>query len=76
MVSKHNFNKLENHKAGILPPAFGRGSMLNLAERTGVQRFDPLTKYQLFERGNVIGTSGSIPQAPNTPNQQPSRSHK
>jgi len=68
--------ELENHKAGILPPAFGRGSMLNLVERTRVQQFDPLTKYQLFECGNVIGTLGSIPQAPNTPNQEPSHSCK
>ena len=57
--------KPENCKDGIQPPTFGRGSMLKLPERTGTEELDRLTKFKLFECGNVIEPSSLIPKAHN-----------
>jgi len=54
--------ELENRKAGRLPPAFGSARMLELVGRSRTDRLDPLTKFKLFERKNVIGPSDSIPE--------------
>lgn len=72
-MSPYRNLELENRKAGILPPAFGRGCMLKLPERTGAERLDRLTKFKLFENGNVMEPSSSIPKANN---QATSRSRK
>jgi hypothetical protein len=68
--------ELENRKAGILPPAFGSGSMLDLADCTGTKRLDTLTKFKLFECKNAMGPSDSIPSDPKPNNQPTSHSHK
>jgi hypothetical protein len=68
--------ELENHKAGILPPAFGSGSMLDLADCTGTKWLNTLTKFKLFERENAMGPSDSIPSDPKPNNQPTSHSRK
>jgi hypothetical protein len=68
--------ELENRKAGILPPAFGSGSMLDLADCTGTKQLDSLTKFKLFEHENVMGPSDPIPSDPKPNNQLTSCSCK
>jgi hypothetical protein len=68
--------ELENCKAGILPPAFGSSSMLNLADRTGTKRLNSLMKFKLFEHENVTGPSDPIPSDPKPNNQLTSCSCK
>jgi hypothetical protein len=68
--------ELENRKAGILPPAFGSGSMLNLADHTRTKRLDSLMKFKLFEHENVMGPSDSIPSDPKPNNLPTSHSCK
>jgi hypothetical protein len=68
--------ELENRKAGILPPAFGSGGMLDLAERTWTERPNPLMKFKLFEHENAIGPSNSVPPVPKPHTQATSRSRQ
>ena len=49
--------------AGILPPAFGDGNMLDLTV-TGTEQFDALTKFKLFEWEDATRPPESIPPAP------------
>ena len=62
-----------NRKAGILPPAYGSGSMLG---HHGTEWRDSPTNFKLFEPTNVAGASDSIPQGLKTQRRAKFRSRK